>query len=421
MSAGNSKQVLVVANAWLGTPAEIVTKLKAQDIANGTTLWSALNDNASNLSLRAIMSLIRGAEMSNATSANGNTTSVPTFNSKKGFIMTGINLDADVEENKSDNKIPVLLDRNVSKIKMPVKANNVDTSGLDQDDLNTIFGFKADGTTPNVLEGASITFNVTGFAVVNGLKQSTVGFVGKKATASSSTPGYGDKDYVYEPILTGNVYEDGYVMTYANEWTGWQAGKTLDGVWGTMINGVYNAVTPTKANSDELARGGRIDSNSVSMKNDNKTSANLNEWYAYSGSAGNAIITDANKSVYVYESKPGLLQKTASADSFEGFDADDVISIILQGTLTATYGEPVASAQTKIRYWRIDVRPQDAFHITRNAVYSTSVSKITSPGYENPWEAEESIEIVDKPGQTSSEFIISVNEWTIKQVGNGQI
>ncbi len=208
-------------------------------------------------------------------------------------------------------------------------------------------------------------------------------------------------------------------MTYANQWTGWQAGKTIGTVWGTMVGGVYTAVTETAANSDELARGGRIASNSETMKADGKTIANLGEWYAYSGAAGSAIITDATKSVYVYESKPGL--KQAFGDSYEGFDADDAIAIILQGTLTANWGTPVAEPHVITRYWRIDIRLQDAFHITRNAAYNTLISKISTPGYATPWEAEESEDVIGKPGDTISEFIISVNEWAVKPVNNQEI
>jgi hypothetical protein len=240
----------------------------------------------------------------------------------------------------------------------------------------------------------------------------------------TSTPA--DTDYIFDPVLSGNVYSEGYTMTYANEWTGWQAGKTVGGVWGTVTSGTWAAVTPSATNSDEFLRGSRIESNSAVMKADGtKTAAaNLNEWYAYSGVAGQAIIKNAATPVYVYENKPGLKQETAEAAAYEGFDADDVVAIILEGTLTARYsadGVAPSSDQTKTRYWRVNIRLQDAYHITRNAVYTTTVDKILTPGYATPWEAEESEEVIGKPGDTISEFIISVNKWDIKPVGNGGI
>ncbi len=404
MSAGASKQVLVIANAELGTPTQIVAALKAQGTANGSDEYDNLvviddPENASDmgLSLKHIMTLLAGQEMKILPVSDLNVRRVPT----KGFVMTGIELNANVEANKSNNKIAVEIFRSVAKINAPVADENV-TVEFDQEEFDEVFQPGVDSDDPDYVvvsdvELEKIEFELTGYAVVSGLRRSTAGFVGKKAV----------NDYVYQPVIVYPVdEEDG--MTYVNEWDAWDAGEwTSDDANGDLSDA-----------KGETLRGGRIQSNAAALKTAGKGIEDLAQWTGvYSGineEATSYVLTiDGTNDpvVYVYESKPGTME----ADSYVGFNADQTVALIIEGELSYDGGD------VEKRYWRVNVRVNEAYHITRNSVYKTQVSTIVTPGKSTPWEAEEETEIISKPGDTISEFFISVSPWDVKPVGNGQI
>ena len=103
-----------------------------------------------------------------------------------------------------------------------------------------------------------------------------------------------------------------------------------------------------------------------------------------------------------------------TVDSIEGFNADQVIALIVEGKLTY-------NGKTHTRYWRVNIRPEEAYHIIRNTAYHTVIQKIVTPGWSTPWEAEEEKPIIDKPTSTGANFVISVAQWEIKFVGNQQM
>jgi hypothetical protein len=98
--------------------------------------------------------------------------------------------------------------------------------------------------------------------------------------------------------------------------------------------------------------------------------------------------------------------------TYEGYNSDQVIAIIVRGTIEN------GSGLSTTRYWRVDLRSEDAYYFIRNSQYELTVSSINTPGHATPWEAEEEEPIIDKPGDTTSDFIISVNPWDVLTVGN---
>ncbi len=383
MSAGSSKEVLVIANAGLGTPADVVAKLKLQDAVKYTSLT------VTNLKLIDIMSLIAGVTMDNMGS-DMNVRSVPT----NGFVMTGINLNALVVAEKSNNKIQVDIDRNVSRIEAPTADDTVDFDDLAQSEINKAFGLNATTGEPNVEEGDEIEFEITGYAVVGGMLKSTAGFVGNST-------------YTNSPVIVYPVDPDDG-MEYINAWDLWNAGE-----WTAA-----NANGDLTSAAGEGLRGGRIKGNSATMKTAGHSISDLDDWEAYSGmdsEDSDYILTiDENPAVYAYESKPGWM----TSAGMNGFNADQVVALIIEGNLTA---EVDGVDKTVTRYWRVNIRVQDAYHLIRNAVYKTTISKLVTVGWATPWEAEEEVPIIGEPGKTASEFEISISPWTVLEVGPGEM
>jgi hypothetical protein len=367
-----TKMVLVVANAELGeleedeTFEDIMAKIAEDDAYVFST--------------------------GEAASESLNTRSVP----ENGFVMAGFNLEAPVIAEKA-NTIEVTIYRNVSKITAPTADADGVTFNFTQPELDKLLGQKAGDTGYVVIADVNgedpeieSSFKLTGYAVVNGLPKSTVAFIG---TASP-----------YSPEL-GFTAPD----TFTNPWDNWNAGEFLGLDWEDQITATNGA--------GETLRGPRIRSNSDWMKENDKTMANIAEWKGvYSGENKMIPIAGAGANtepvVYVYENKPGLMQEQAG--TYKGYNADQVIAIIVAGTITID-GEDYP------RYWRVNVIKDDAYHVIRNSVFNTSVSEIITAGWETPWEAEEETPIIAKPDDTISEFVISIAPWEVKLVGNGQI
>ena len=116
--------------------------------------------------------------------------------------------------------------------------------------------------------------------------------------------------------------------------------------------------------------------------------------------------TENGHRVYAYENKP-----TDDTYNFiDGYTPESVYACIIKGELTATISDvPV----TEIRYWRVNLIASDTYHMMRNCVYKVAISKITTPGYKTPKEAEEQEIIVPKSGETAADFTITVADWDI--------
>ena len=384
MSAGDSKDVLVVANASLGTPAAIVTALIAQDPTKYSSVTTA------NLTLAQIMELVVTKQLSNT-----NSREVPST----GIVMSGINLDADVIEAKDNNVVEIDIYRRVARIEAPiVNPNSPVTVSFDQKDYDKVFQPTLLPSDPSyvkieTIDLSKMAFNLTGYAVVSGLPKSTAGFVGNAA-------------FINDPVIKSDYVTAG--MEYENEWDLWKAGLWNEGV------------LTANSNTDEILRGARIMSNHKTLYDAGETittASDLRKWTGvYSGVDTNdndcilPIPAAGTKTpVYVYESKPGVMETVG----FTGFNADQVIAVIVQGSLSYDGG----AAQT--RYWRVNVREQDAYHIIANASYQVQIDTIVTPGHSTPWEAEEEVPIIGMPGTTSGEFIVSIIPWDVRPVGSG--
>ena len=376
MGGGSNKDIIVVANADLGAP---VTTVGSEKLNTFAKVMSAISEKTKDVMTNAISRV------------------VPT----NGFIMSGYTLNANVVAERSDNKISVKMDRAVARIEVPVEAANV-TFDLDLDELEKLYGDKTTKTNTDNLE-----FEFTGYAVINGLRKSSIGFVGNNI--NDGTPGTA-ADVVYSNF-TRPYLKNGIEGTNMWAWNLWTANATAAN--GTVTPGAF-----------ATARGPRIKSNTDALMSGSTPNTDPSAWRdAYSGytnlvlSSGGWFIdsSNANPNVYVYESKPD----TKSSEVYSGYDPDGVIALIIRGTITDTSATDPAPQKT--RYWRVNVRVDDEYHIIRNSTYQTTISTIQTPGFASPQEAEDSEDIVAKPDETISEFTISVNKWLLKNVGNGQI
>ncbi len=376
MGSGTNKDIIVVANANLGAP---VTTSGSEKLDTFEKVMQAISDETKDVMTTAISRV------------------VPT----DGFIMSGYTLGANVVAERSDNKISIKMDRLVARIEVPVQASTVNFD-LDLDELERLYGDRTTKTDTDNLE-----FEFTGYAVINGLQKSSIGFVGNNindGTAGTTA------DVVYSNF-TRPYLEDGTEGTDMWAWNLWTANATAAD--GTFTAGAF-----------ATARGSRIESKTDELMDIETPNTDPAAWEgAYSGRA-NLLLnsgawfidsSNANPNVYLYESKPD----TKANESYVGYDPDGVVAIIIQGTITDT--SVTDPAPTKTRYWRLNVRVDEAYHIIRNSTYQTTISTIQTPGFASPQEAEDSEEIVAKPGDTVSEFYISVNKWLLKNVGNGQI
>lgn len=128
----------------------------------------------------------------------------------------------------------------------------------------------------------------------------------------------------------------------------------------------------------------------------------------YSGKTGSVWFLDGTTGnnadrVFVYENKPSDI----TVNSVVGYDPTTVYAYIIEGELTA-------NSVTEKRYWRVDLIKDDIYHIVRNSVYKVSISKISTPGYKTPEDAEKLPGIVPGVDQTAADFVISVANWDIK-------
>ena len=349
MGAGESKDIIVVANANIGEPEE------------GDTFDD-------------IMGKIHTALLNNT-----NSTVVPT----DGFVMTGYVLDAEVTEG-NNNKIAVAMDRVVARIEYPTAAAAVVVT-LDADELKEVYGEEA-----TAVDLGAVSFTLDGFAVINGLSKSSIGFVGNKVYE-------GENDETVYSVYDKPLHSPGIDEEDEFEWDLWEESVTEDGV---KTEGA--AVT---------ARGPRSTTNANSLMADGIPGA-ATEWTgAYSG---NAFLTSATPAVYVYENKPDWI----ITEGLAGYDTDGIIALIVKGTLTPAN---TAEYDAETRYWRVNVRAQNAYHVLRNSSYHTAINTIITPGYKTPQEAEEEKPIIPIDGEISAEFTISINPWVHREVGPGQL
>jgi hypothetical protein len=358
MSEGTNKDIIVVANGNIGAPTV------------GTDTFDT------------IMAKIAAASNTILDNDVAAVTAVPT----DGFLMTGYTLTAPVVEGNA-NKIAVALDRAVARIETPVPSETL-VVDLTDAEIAEVYG---EGATK--VEVGNIEFELDGFAVINGLPKTSVGFVGNKVTTDGAAGNIADITYsVWDKPQHASIVADGDEIP----WNLWIENKT----------DAAGVLTPGAAVTD-TARGPRSATNAEDLMSDN-TPGLASEWEgAYSG---DAFLTTGV--VYVNESKPDWAVNAGLA----GYDTNGVIALIIQGTLTSEL-----TGEDETRYWRVNVREQDAYHILRNSSYHTAINTIVTPGYKTPQEAEEETPILPIDGEVSAEFEISINPWIHRLVGNGQI
>lgn len=316
-----------------------------------------------------------------------------------GFVMAGWNLDVTID---GDTECDVKIDRNVAKIAVPIPTTT--GGGVNVDLTLTEWQALYPGETLTAIPtGSGFEFN--GFAVLNGLPKSVVGFPWIAfAKLNEESP------YNYSPE---HAYLSTQQFNYNNPWN-WDAGAyTYDG---TPNTGAWKTQIPT--DSEEAELGARLWSTGDNMMNPVSpvNTANMAAWAPYAAWMGEDYGGATLDPVYVYESKPGVLTNTANG--YAGYNHDQVIALIIGGTISAT------GLQDVERYWRVNVRGGsfgEAFHIIRNSVYTTSINAITSIGHATPWEAENEDEIIDEPGVNPTDFVISINDWETRPTGNGEL
>jgi hypothetical protein len=381
-------QILVVANADLGAPGTATLMEMQAKIAAATEYAFSVS----------------------------NTQTIPT----NGFVMAGVNAAATVVAATS-NTVEVDLYRNVAKITKPSEktngalveiTKNPNGSAITQAEFDKVFQQGVASNDPAYVKIEDVEwdttnagdtasdFDLTGYAVINGMIKSTVGFVGTG----------GLEDGTFDPL-----YVDA-IPTYGNEWDAWDAGKFIGLNWTAQLS----ATAPING-ATELALG-RINSNSEALKDAETAIEDIAQWTGVYSGDGTIIKTNDNPvNIYLYESKPGMLQATAT--SYLGYNADQVIAVIIEGELTISYdnGEGLSGTKVETRYWRINVRANEAYHILRNSDYQTVINKISSLGWATPWEAEEETPIIDKPNDTVTDFVINVVPWNVLTVGPDQI
>jgi hypothetical protein len=124
------------------------------------------------------------------------------------------------------------------------------------------------------------------------------------------------------------------------------------------------------------------------------------DWFlAHDGSA------EGEDCVYVYENKP----KTITVNTQTGFDPLNVYAFVIKGELVVE-GD---NSKNKVRYWRVDLVRNDAYHILRNNSYYVYIKTIVTIGFETEEEAEKDPDIITD--ETSAEIQLVVNEWRTNQ------
>ncbi|MDR0962483.1 MAG: fimbria major subunit [Mediterranea sp.] len=127
---------------------------------------------------------------------------------------------------------------------------------------------------------------------------------------------------------------------------------------------------------------------------------------AYSGqnSLGSYLLnTTEAPFVYVYENSP---KRVADASGQVGTIAGQVYAFIIEGTLTS------GTTNSQPRYWRVNFLRADNYKIVRNAAYTITLDKITTPGYATPEEATGgNDDVIPDNDKSSVNFTIEVTDW----------
>jgi len=321
----------------------------------------------------------------------------------EGFVMAGQTLNVAISETEGTD-VSVYIDRNVAKVTPPTKATNV-TFKLTKEQWVEIYGEENaalfnDPTAVNT----DATFELLGYAVLNGLPKSHVGF----AYVERSTPAGGVLNYHYDPRHNHALANP---FSYSNEWLKWDHSTyTYTGSGSTAVISI-----PTHVGTTETELGERLISAADDMMDDKEVNegdmerwAPYAKWLYYDGTDNAAA-----EARYVYESRAG--EATNAGTGARGYHHDQVISYVIGGTINPNIdGVPAVD-----RYWRVDIRKGEAFHILRNSLYSVEVANIITPGSGTPWEAENEKPIIDEPVDVlPADFIISINPWNARPVGN---
>lgn len=381
-----------------------------------TTLTGTASVPAGNMDVLVLVNAGLGNEGANATASMEelmNMASTKTFTKANngtrpdgGFAMAGQTLGVAIAE--SGTVVRVGIDRNVSKVTPPTFSTD-GTIDLTEEEWKEIFPDAPEGTFTNPAEiNADASFTISGFAVLNGLPKSSVGF--SYVDRSETSEGAGDWQYRYNP---GHAYRLETNFNYGNPWVRWSINTYTH--TGTGRETVF---TQTTVGATEAAMGPRLMSDGQAMWDENITvvnDANLLRWAPYSG--WYKVPFSDSPAIYVHESRAG--QTVDSGTGSRGYHYNQIVSYIVGGKFVV---EGINTPATAVeRFWRIDMRTQEAFHILRNSLYSLAISKITTPGFETPWEAETENPVVPEPGEKPTDFVLSVNPWQSLPVGNAEM
>ncbi|MDR2815323.1 MAG: fimbria major subunit [Proteiniphilum sp.] len=250
----------------------------------------------------------------------------------------------------SANSVQIRVSRLVSKINAPVFTDvaGVNTAvDLTTEEIEELWG---EGTTVTLPD---VSFKGLGYALANGIKKSTVIFVGR-ADGDDTTPS-------------------------TRPWTAW--------TW---------PVGKEYLNSTFAADGSYTNN------------------YSGQGSGTDWILNgtvDGQKHVYAYENKP----KTITVNGQTGFAPKNVYAFVVKGEFIVDGDEANANGENQIRYWRVDLVRNNNYHILRNNSYHVYLKTITSIGYATPQEAEETPDIIPEETDSSAEIQVIVNPWRVNQ------
>jgi hypothetical protein len=140
---------------------------------------------------------------------------------------------------------------------------------------------------------------------------------------------------------------------------------------------------------------------------------------AYSGQSNSGdwfLATDGSVAgeeyVYVYENKPEM----TTVNDQTGLDPKKVYAFIVKGELVVDGDTNNSNDLNLVRYWRVDLARDDAYHILRNNLYSVYIKTIKSIGFPTEQEAEDDPDIIPpNPEDTSAKIEIEVNKWRVNQ------
>jgi len=320
-----------------------------------------------------------------------NNASINDFTKNAGFVMAGQALKVDIT---AGSEVTVAIDRNVAKILPPTPKSEIEYD-LTKEEWEEIYPGADDATLDQLADGTlKPTFSFYGYAVLNGLPKSTAGFAYTTR----------EKGYDNDPLF---AYALNTPFNYGNPWVNWSISKY------TFANGALSLVGT--AGTTDAALGGRLLSDAANMDAVTEVNATtIAQWapYAWVPATAGAFTTD--NAVYVHESRAG--EVTNQGTGQRGYHYQQVVSYIVGGVFTANGLNDSAP-----RFWRVNMRDLEAYHILRNSKYSLEIAKIVTPGSSTPWEAEEEEPFIPEPGETPNDFIISINPWNARPVANDGI